>query len=670
MTVATVTKSQAARRIEQLREEIRRHDYLYYVKDAPEIPDEEYDALVQELIDLESQFPNLITPDSPTQRVGGQPAAQFEKLEHVVPMLSLESTFDRRKVEDFDRRVRRSIAKGVSYVVEPKFDGLSVEVIWRDGRLEYGATRGDGYVGENVTRNLTTIRSVPLVLRTGREPPPRFLAVRGEVLMPVKRFEALNKQLLEKGKPAFANPRNAAAGSVRQLDPRITASRPLDVCFYEILRVDGRAFASQAEVLKYFPNIGLKVYPRYRVCRTVDEMEEFHDEMAQLRDDLEFEIDGIVIKVNELEYHDRLGYTSHSPRWATAYKFQPRQRETEVADIAVQVGRTGKITPIAILKPVQVGGVTVSRAALHNMDILRKLDVRIHDKVRVARAGDVIPEVAEVNKQARTGREIEFNMPDNCPACGSQVVKQGPFHVCTGGLSCPAQLRQLVKHFASHDAMNIELLGEQTAAQLVFRGLAKDVSDIYRLTREDLLQLPGFADKSARKLLESIGKSKRVPLDRFLYALGIPHIGQHMARVLASRFGNLDALQKAGERELHEVGEVGPEIARAVAAFFRQPANLKVLRKLHERGIEILPLRARGRKLGGRKFVFTGTLEKFSRDEAKRLVEEAGGRALSAISGETDFLVVGKNPGSKLDEARRLNVRTISEDEFLQMIGR
>ena len=668
MATATISKPQAARRIDDLRAQIRHHDYLYYVLDKPEITDEEYDRLFGELVELESQFPDLIAPDSPTQRVGGQPAEAFEKVEHVTPMLSLESTFDLKKVQDFARRVRKAVGDSVTYVVEPKYDGLSVEVVYRDGRLDHGSTRGDGVVGENITRNLMAIRSVPLVLVSEKMKPPAFLAVRGEVLMPIKGFERLNSRLVEQGKEPFANPRNAAAGSVRQLDPSITAHRPLDVFFYDVLRIEGAVFNTQIDVLRTFPKLGLKVNPRFRECESVDEIESFHEEIYRRRDDLNCEIDGIVIKVNQLEYHERLGATSHSPRWAAAYKFPPRLQETEVLNIVPSVGRTGALTPIAILLPVNVGGVTVSRASLHNMDILRKLDVKIHDRVRVIRAGDVIPEVAAVNKTARTGREKDFTMPDRCPACNAEVVREGPFHVCTGGLACPAQLRQLIKHFASSDAMNIEMLGEQTAAQLVDRGFVRDVADIYYLTEQQIRSLDGFGEKSTAKLLHAIEKSKRTTLPRFLFALSIPHVGAHTAKVLALHLSSIEDIENASEDELRKIPEIGPEIARGIAAFFRQPSNRKVLRKLMDGGLQLTAAKRAAAGLARRKFVFTGTLENCSREEAQRLVEDLGGRATSSVSRETDFLVVGENPGSKLDDARRLGVKTISEDEFIKMV--
>ena len=667
MTTKTMDKKDAAKRIDELRKEIRHHDYLYYVLDKPEISDEEYDQMFGELVELESEFPDLVTPDSPTQRVGGQPTEIFEKIEHVTPMLSLDSTFDMKKVQDFARRVRKAAGDSVTYVVEPKYDGLSVELVYENGRLHHGSTRGDGVLGENVTQNLMTIRAVPLVLRSDEVKPPRFLAVRGEVLMPIKGFERLNSRLIEEGKEPFANPRNAAAGSVRQLDPNITAQRPLDIYFYDVLGIEDGHMKTQMDVLKTFPKLGLKVNPHYRECKTVEEIEKFHEEMYRQRDDLDFEIDGIVIKVNQLEHHERLGETSHSPRWAMSYKFEPRRQETEVLNIVASVGRTGALTPIAVLMPVQVGGVTVSRASLHNMDILRKLDVKIHDKVKVVRAGDVIPEVAEVDKKARTGREKEFTMPARCPACNAQVIQEGPFHLCTGGLSCPAQLKQLVKHFASSDAMNIELLGEQTAAQLVDRGLVHDAADVYYVTREQILGMEGFGEKSTAKLLNSIARSKKAPFARFLYALSIPHVGQHMAKVLAASFSGIEELERASAEDLQKIPEIGPEIARGIAAFFRQESNRKVIRRMLDAGLEVKAERAKSRKLGGKKFVFTGTLERFSREEAERIVEDLGGRATSSVSRETDYVVVGANPGSKLDTARQLGVKTITEDEFVQL---
>jgi len=494
--------------------------------------------------------------------------------------------------------------------------------------------------------------------------------VRGEVLMPIAGFERLNARLMAQGKEPFANPRNAAAGSVRQLDPSVTANRPLDVFFYDVLGVEGRGFRSQWEVLHFFPMIGVRTNPHCRRCESVDEIAGYHDEMHRRRDTLDYEIDGIVVKVDQLDWHERLGSTSRSPRWAMAWKFEPRRQESDVLNIRLQMGRTGILTPVAMLRPVQVGGVTVSRASLHNMDILRKMDVRIGDKVRVIRAGDVIPEVAEVIRDARTGREKEFRMPPTCPSCGAELVKEGPFYICPGGLACLAQAKQHLAHFASKSAMDIDLLGEKTIAQLVDSGRVKDPADLYALTESDIRRLAGYAELSARKLVRSIRKSKSVPFDRFLYALGIPHVGEHMARVLASHFDSLDALRNASEEELRRVPEIGPEIARAVAAFFRQESNLAVLRKLLTAGIEIRRPRGRAWKLEGRTFVFTGGLAAMSRDDAKRLVEDLGGRVTSSVSRETDFVVVGESPGSKLDDARRLGVKTITEEEFLGIIGK
>jgi len=668
MTIAS-SKKQADQRLQELREQIRYHDYLYYVRDAPEISDEEYDALFRELLDIEREFPDLVTSDSPSQRVGGMPAEEFGKIEHTMPMLSLETVTGEQSVRDFDRRVRRVGGDSSGYVVEPKFDGLSVELVYVDGRLERGSTRGDGVIGEDVTRNLKTIRALPLVLNR-KAKPPAFLAVRGEVLMPISAFQKLNENLLAQGKDGFANPRNAAAGSVRQLDPSVTSHRRLDVYCYELLRVEGAEFATHHEVLERLSEFGLKVNPLHRTCSTVDEILDFHREMFERRDTLDYEIDGVVVKADDIELRERMGTTARNPRWAIALKFAARHRETEVMQIGIHLGRTGTLNPVALLRPVQVGGVTVSRATLHNMDILRKLDVRVGDKVKVMRAGDVIPEIAEVVKEARTGKEREFHMPERCPACGSEVVKEGPFYVCTGGFACPAQVKQLITHFASRGAMDIDMLGEKRVEQLVELGLVSDAADLYHLRETDVIRLPGFAEKSSRKLVESIRRSKRTKFDRFLYALGIPMVGEHISKLIARHYDTIESLRNASEEELRQISQIGPELARSIAAWFRQAANRKLVDKLLDAGLRIEPVRRKRGVFDGRKVVFTGGLESMTREAARQLVEEMGGQSPSSVSRETDYVVVGKNPGSKLDDAKRYSVKILSEPEFLKMTGR
>ncbi|RLF37943.1 MAG: DNA ligase (NAD(+)) LigA [Thermoplasmata archaeon] len=667
-----MSKEEAKKRIEWLRKEIRRHDYLYYVLNKPEISDAEYDKLMRELQELEEMYPDLITPDSPTQRVGAPPAKEFKTVTHLKPMLSLDNAFKEEEMRKFDERIRRELGKEkISYVAEPKLDGLSVELVYENGIFVRGSTRGDGINGEDVTENLKTIRAVPLRLREANGVPSR-LAVRGEVIMHIKDFEELNKKLIERGEEPLANPRNAAAGSLRRLDPKETAERPLDIFFYEVMVAEGVKIETQWDALHYLREWGLKTNPLIRKCEGIDEVIEFYKEMVEKREDLSYEIDGIVVKVNDLADQERLGTKARSPRWAIAYKFPPREKITQIMDIIVQVGRTGILTPVALLKPVDVSGVTVSRATLHNEDYIKEKDIRIGDWVKIARAGDVIPEVLESIKERRTGQEREFRMPDKCPICGSHVVREGAYYRCTGGLSCLAQLKRSITHYASKGAMDIEGLGPKIVDLLVDTGLVKRISDLYKLRKIDLLRLPGFADKAAQNLLDSIEKSKERSLDRFIYALGIPNVGEHMAKVLAERFKTLDALMNAREFELLSIHEVGPETARSVYNFFREERNREEIERLREVGVKATFARMEKKEgiLKGKVFVFTGALKEFTRSEAKRIVEELGGTVASSVSRNVDYVVVGENPGSKYDKAKKLGIKMINEEEFKKLIGR
>ena len=665
-----MTKDRAAKRLEELRREIRHHDYLYYVKSAPKIGDFQYDALMRELLALEREHPDLVTPDSPSQRVAGEVQDGFGEIAHLAPMLSLESAMEESEVREFDKRVRKGLGDAVfEYVAEPKFDGLSVELVYVDGRFERGSTRGDGAVGEDITQNLRTIRSLPLKLRTHDCPAPGTLAIRAEAIIRLPDFELLNRRMVEAGKEPFANPRNAAAGALRQLDARVTAERPLALFAYEIMSADSVRPDSQEEVLEMLANWGFRVDASARVCKDIGEAIGYHEEREAERDSLDYEIDGVVTKVNLRSQQAELGERSRSPRWAVAFKFAPRQEVTEVMDITVQVGRTGKLTPVALLRPVDVGGVTVSRATLHNQDEVDRKDVRVGDTVRVRRAGDVIPEVVEVLKEKKKRRTQRFVMPVTCPACRSGVVQQGAYHMCSGGLICPAQQMGGIEHFASRGAMEIEHLGEKTVRQLVERKIVNDVADLFHLKKEDLSGLDGFADKSIDNLLSAVDASKRRGLDRFLYALGIPNVGQHVAKVLAQHFGSLDAVMKAGEEELTAVHEIGQEVARSVTTFFRNEDNRRVIQELRDSGVE--PHWDRGDKppsLGGMKIVFTGALQHLGRDEAKRLVEERGGRVTSSVSKKTSLVVVGEDPGSKLEQARQHGVKVMAEKEFLELL--
>jgi len=665
-----LTREEAKKRIEWLRNEIRRHNYLYYVLNKPEISDAEYDALMEELRELEEKFPEFITPDSPTQRVGAPPSREFRNVRHVKPMLSLDTVKNDEEMLAFDRRVKKELGvENVEYVAEPKLDGLSVELIYEEGRYVRGSTRGDGVEGEDVTENIKTIRAVPLILRGEEMDVPRMLAVRGEVIMHIKDFEEYNKELIERGEEPMANPRNAAAGSLRRLDPRETAERPLDIFFYEIMHQEGgKEIETQWDALHTLKKWGLKINPNIRLCKNVEEAIKYHREMQEKRDTLGYEIDGVVIKVNRLDYQEKLGAKTRSPRWAIAYKFPPREEVTQVMDIVVGVGRTGTLTPVALLKPVDVKGVTVSRATLHNEDYVREKDVRIGDWVKVARAGDVIPEVIEVIKEKRTGKEKKFEMPTRCPVCGSHVVREGAYYRCTGGLSCPAQLKRSIEHFASKNAMDIEGLGGKTVDMLVEKGLIKRISDIYRITKRDLMNLPRFAEKSAENLIDAIKKSKEKNLARFIYALGIPNVGEHTARLLADRFRSIDALMNASMEELMTIKEIGPETAKSIVDFFAEERNREEIEELKKLGLK-MEYERRGGKLAGLTFVFTGSLKDFTREEAKEKVEEEGGKVASTVSRNVDYVVVGEKPGSKYEKAKELGIKIVNEEEFKKLLG-
>jgi len=661
-------------RIDALRQAIRRHDYLYYVKDRPEISDAEYDRLFKELCDLEAAYPDLVTTDSPTQRIGAPPLEELGKVPHERPMRSLDSITDLDEVLAFDKRVRRELGvEAVEYTAEPKFDGLSVELVYERGLFVRGATRGDGLIGEDVTVNLRTLRSLPLRLRAEANP-PEHLVVRGEVYMRLEDFQKLNRRLTERGEEAFANPRNASSGSLRQLDSRITKERPLVITCYEIMACSGSPEPTHWEELSALADWGLPVPVQRRLCPRVEDLLAFHAQMEALRDTLPFEIDGIVVKVNRRDWQNALGEKSRSPRWAIAYKFAPRKGVTQVQDIVVSVGRTGTLTPVALLKPVEVGGVTISRATLHNADEVARKDVRIGDTVKVERAGDVIPDIAERVPVRGERRAEPFRMPAHCPVCGSAVAREGAYYYCTGKTTCPAQLKGALEHFASKTALNIEGLGKKTVAQLVDRGLVRNLADLYTLTKDQILTLEGFADRSATLLLDAIERSKRVRLDRLLIGLGIYQVGEHIARVLARRFGTLEALMAADRGTFESVHEIGPEIASSLVSFFSEVHNRRVIDRLRTLGVTIEaeeggPAPAQPERLRGKTFVFTGTMERLGREEAKELVERLGGRAAASVSKRTDYVVAGAEPGSKLDEARRLGVRVLTEAEFLDLIG-
>jgi DNA ligase (NAD+) len=571
-------------RIKELREAIEYHNYRYYVLDDPEISDGEYDRMMRELEKLEKDYPELRDPNSPTQRVGAPPLEEFETVTHTIPMLSLANGQNEIEVREFDQRVKRFLAidGDIAYVSEPKLDGLAVELVYERGNLVVGSTRGDGVNGENITQNLRTIRTIPLTLIGKAVSVPDRLEVRGEVYMEINRFRELNKKREASGEPVFANPRNAAAGSLRQLDPNITASRPLHIFFYGLGEVAGYAVKTHWEFLNALPQWGLRVNPLARRCRDIEETIGYYEEISHQRETLPYEIDGVVIKVDDLALQSRLGVISRNPRWALAYKFKPKQETTKILKIIPQVGRTGAITPVAVLDPVRVGGIEISRATLHNQDEIDKKDVRIGDTVVVQRAGDVIPEVVKVLGSKRTGGEKRYQIPDTCPVCGADVVrlKNEAVHRCIG-LSCSAQLKGRIKHFASKRAMDIDGLGDKLVAQLVDRGMIKDVADLYRLSKEDLAGMERMADKSAQNILNAIERSKKKPLAKFIYALGIRHVGEHLSEVLANELKSLFIFFRVTEEELLAIKEVGPELAQSVVRFFRDQRNREVLEKLY-----------------------------------------------------------------------------------------
>jgi len=658
------------KRVEKLREEIEYHNYRYYVLDKPEISDAQYDRLMRELEKLEEQYPELRSPNSPTQRVGAPPLEAFEIVRHTHPMLSLANAFDEAETKDFDKRVKKFLGttQDIEYIAEPKLDGLAVELVYEKGHFIVGSTRGDGVNGENITRNLRTVRTIPLQLIRKEIPVPERLEVRGEVIMQMKRFQELNRRREEAGEPLFANPRNAAAGSVRQLDSKITARRPLEIYCYGVGEVRGRTFKSHWEILQAFPKWGLRINPHIQRCRSIDDVLQYYHEMSEKRESLPYEIDGIVIKVDRLDLQTRLGEIARSPRWALAFKFQPKQETTKILDIIVQVGRTGALTPVAVMEPVKVGGVEVSRATLHNQDEIDKKDVRIGDTVIIQRAGDVIPEVVQVISSKRNGTEKKFRMPSKCPVCGAEVIKEEAIHRCIG-LDCPAQLKGRIKHFASKRAMDIEGLGTKLTDQLVEKGLVKDVADIYYIKKEQLIALERMAQKSAQNIIDAIEKSKNKPLAKFLFALGIRHVGETTAEDLAGHFLRLDDFFRLLEEDLMEVEGIGPEVAASVHQFFKDKKNKESIERLKKAGVKVIEPKVKEKgKLVGKTFVFTGTLKAFGRDEARNLVESLGGMTASGVSKKVDFVVIGEDPGSKFDKAKELGIKTLTEEEFMRII--
>ena len=660
-------------RVEDLRRQINYHDYRYYVLDDPVITDYEYDQLMRELKELEEKYPELVTDDSPTQRVGGRPRTGFSTVEHPVRMFSLENSYSVEELRSFDGRVRRALGVSgpVQYVAEPKIDGLAVSLRYEQGRFVQGATRGDGLVGEDITANLKTIRSIPLRLASGSD---ANLTVRGEVYVPLEEFQKLNAEREERGEKPFANPRNAAAGSLRQLDPRVTASRRLSFFAYTLVDAENLGIELHSEALEFLKDAGFPVNQHTRSCQGIDEAVEYCTHLQSIRNELPYDIDGAVIKVDSLTSQSQLSYTAKSPRWAIAFKFAPEQVKTRLERIDVQVGRTGVLTPLAILEPVRLAGSVVSRASLHNEDVIRQKDIRIGDIVVVRKAGDVIPDVVRPVVEERDGTETEFSMPDKCPACNEPVFRSvGEVAVRCQNAKCPAQIRERLIHFASRDAMNIEGLGPAIVGQLLESNLVESPADLYELTISDVLGLDRMREKSAHNLIRAIENSKTVPFSRVVYALGIRHVGSRVAEILTEHFADLDSLMVADQGALAKIDDIGPKIAESVWSFFQVESNRDTVLRLRDAGVNMRsePEEKREEREGvaNKSFVFTGALERMTRDEAAALVRSLGGRTTSSVSSSTDYVVVGKDPGSKYQKAVQLGVKILNEQEFLDLIG-
>jgi DNA ligase (NAD+) len=668
-----MTRADAAQRIGELREQIHHHDYLYYVEARPEVSDTEYDRLMAELRALEAECPELVTPDSPTQRVGGAPVDLFKPVEHRVAMLSLDNATTAEGLREFEARVRRALpGESLGWVTEPKIDGLGIALVYQHGRFVRGATRGDGRVGEDVSANLRTIRSLPMVLR-GPLARAAALEVRGEVFMPRAEFERLNRGLEEAGEPTFANPRNAAAGAVRQKDSSVTRQRPLDAFLYHLSFVDGGRFASHWDTLTALRDAGFKVNPRTERWESIDAVIAACERLERERDALGYDADGVVVKLDALDQQRRLGATTHHPRWAIAFKFAARQATTIVKTIDVQVGKTGALTPVAQLEPVELAGVVIRNVSLHNEDEVRRKDVRVGDTVLIERAGDVIPYVVQVITAKRPHEAEPFRFPERCPACGGVAFRPpGEAYWRCMNTACPAQFKERLRHFASRRAMDIEGLGDAAVEQLVDRGLVRDLADLYHLTVSELAELERFADKSAQNLVNAIQGSKGRGLARLLNGLGIRLVGERAAHLLASRFGSLERLERASVEELSAVHGVGPQIAESVTKFFADETNHRVLRRFAKAGVDTTEGSGDDgpRPLEGKTFVLTGTLPALTREEARELIERGGGRVTGSVSRKTDYVVVGESPGSKADDAQRLGVKILDERGLLALVNR
>ena len=664
------------KKIEELREKIRYHNYRYYVLDDPTVSDTEYDRLMRDLIELEERYPRYITPYSPTQRVGIEPVSEFTTVKHITPMLSLANAFSTEELRAFNQRIKKLIPQHkLEYVVELKIDGLAVALVYENSIFIRGATRGDGVTGEEITSNLKTIKTIPLKL-FGEDILPHF-EVYGEVYMKKSDFKKLNEERIKKGESLFANPRNAAAGSVRQLDPRITAQRHLDTFIYRATFPKGNNFDAHMEVLNYLKKIGFKVNPHIKLCQDIEEAINYCQKWIEKKEelDLDYEIDGMVIKVNSLKMREELGSTTRSPRWAIAYKFPAQQMTTKVQDIIVQVGRTGALTPVAILDPVRISGSVVQRATLHNEDEIRRKDVRIGDIVLIQKAGEVIPEVVKVIKGKRTGKEMEFIMPSQCPICGAKVFRlEGEVVSRCNSLTCPAQIKERIRHFASRNAMDIEGLGPAILDQLVEKDLIKDISNLYFLKRSDLISLERMGEKSVDNLLDAIEKSKKKSLANLIYGLGIRYVGVHTSEVITRYYSTLDKFNEARLEELIEINEIGPKIAESIILFFKEKENLAIIERLRSAGLNFSQEEEKTRKekvariLAGKQFVLTGTLKDFTRTQAKEIIIELGGRVTDSVSKKTDYVVAGEDPGSKYQKAQKLGVPIINEEEFKKIL--